>query len=100
MRISDWSSDVCSSDLVVTMTLFINDDGDISTAWKGRLVTVEPEKAAVKLSFESIFTSLRQPGLRARFQRSCRHALHHRGCDLLLDDFETDWKSTRLNSSH
>ncbi len=75
-------------DQVVTMTLFINDDGDISTAWKGRLVTVEPEKAAVKLSFESIFTSLRQPGLRARFQKSCRHALYHRGCDLMLDDFE------------
>lgn len=74
-------------DQVVTLTLFINDDGDVSTAWKGRLVTVEPDKANVKLSFESIFTSLRQPGLRARFQKSCRHALYHRGCNLDLEDF-------------
>lgn len=74
-------------DQVVTLTLFINDDGDVSTAWKGRLVTLEPEKTHLTLSFESIFTSLRQPGLRGRFQRTCRHALYHRGCNLDLEDF-------------
>ncbi|APZ81847.1 virion structural protein [Erythrobacter phage vB_EliS_R6L] len=76
-------------DQVVTLTLFVNDDGDISTQWKGRLATVEPEKANLKLSFDSIFTSLRRPGLRARFQRSCRHALYFRGCNLDKDDFAT-----------
>jgi uncharacterized phage protein (TIGR02218 family) len=74
-------------DQVITLTLFNNDDGDVSVAWKGRLASTKPDNQQLTLSFESIFTSLRRPGLRARYQRSCRHALYHRGCNLDPEDF-------------
>ena len=86
-------------DQVVTLTLFINDDGDISTAWKGRLATIQPEKTHLTISFESIFTSLRRPGLRARFQKSCRHALYYRGCNLNMEDFASAATVSAINGS-
>jgi len=66
---------------IVSLTIFERDVfGDIAVVWKGRLAGVKPSMSEIKLSFESIFTSLRRPGLRARFQRTCRHMLYGRNC--------------------
>lgn len=75
------------SEQIVTMTVFTKRDVLIDVSWKGRLASSTPEEAGLKLVFESIFTSLRRPGLRARFQKSCRHALYGRGCLLDPEDF-------------
>lgn len=49
--------------------------------WKGRVVSVDwPDPATAKLSCESVFTSMKRPGLRARYQRMCRHALYSEQC--------------------
>lgn len=72
---------------IVGLTLFEKNGATFDTIWKGRLANVKPGTAEVTLSFESIFTSLRRPGLRARYQRPCRHALYGRGCGLNKDDF-------------
>lgn len=69
---------------VVTLTVFRAhvgaSDGPI-VYWKGRVVSVEwPDPATAKLSCESVFTSLKRPGLRARYQRMCRHALYSTQC--------------------
>lgn len=64
------------------ITLFIQTGSGTNTAWKGRLASKKPSSTALKLTFESIFTSLRRPGLRARYQKACRHALYARGCNL------------------
>lgn len=74
-------------DQIVSLTLFVNDGTDVAVQWKGRLASTKPENANLTLVFESIFTSMRRPGLRARFQKSCRHALYHRGCRLNMEDF-------------
>jgi uncharacterized phage protein (TIGR02218 family) len=76
-------------DTVVGLTLFSKDvdAGTTNVIWKGRLVSVKPELAAIKLAFESIFTSMRRPGLRGKYQRSCPHVLYGRGCNLDKDDF-------------
>lgn len=76
-------------DQIITLTLFNDDGTSINVAWKGRLASTKPDNVKLTLSFESIFTSLRRPGLRARFQKSCRHALYHRGCWLDPEDFAT-----------
>jgi uncharacterized phage protein (TIGR02218 family) len=48
--------------------------------WKGRVLSWKSNGAAVALNCESVFTSLRRTGLRAKYQRSCRHALYSSGC--------------------
>lgn len=74
-------------DEVVSLTLFSKDGADVAVIWKGRLSSVKPEEIAITLVFESIFTSLRRPGLRAKYQRSCPHALYGRGCFLNKEDW-------------
>ena len=74
-------------DSVVTLSIFSKDDSSVSVIWKGRLASVKPEISEIVLVFESIFTSLRRPGLRARYQRSCPHVLYGRGCNLEKDNW-------------
>lgn len=74
---------------VLSLTLFIKTDAITGVAWKGRLTDIKPTKTKLKLSFENIFTSLRRPGLRARYQKPCRHLLYGRGCNLNAEDFAT-----------
>lgn len=77
------------SEQILSVTVFTDFDGVVQVTWKGRLSAVVPGNAEVTLRCESIFTSLRRPGLRARFQKSCRHALYHaRGCTLDPEDFD------------
>jgi uncharacterized phage protein (TIGR02218 family) len=74
-------------DSVVTLTVFRQEDGVTAVYWKGRLSGVRAGRKEVTLIFESVFTSLRRPGLRARYQRHCRHTLYARGCTLDAEDF-------------
>lgn len=74
--------------VLVGLTIYEKDpDGDVSVVWKGRLAGVKPTMTELVFNFESIFTSLRRPGVRARYQRTCRHALYSRGCNLNKSDF-------------
>lgn len=82
-------------DLVTTVTVFrghLNDpDGQFVAYWKGRVASFKAATGGgLSVECEPIFTSLRRPGLRARWQRSCRFALYHRGCRLNAEDFGTD----------
>lgn len=81
-----WMAD--NGERIVTLTIFERDKaGVVNVVWKGRLASILPGMTDVTLKMESIFTSLRRPGLRARYQRSCRHALYGRGCRLNPEDF-------------
>lgn len=93
-----WMSD--NGENIVSLSLFErNRNGTVSTIWKGRLVSIIPGMTDIVLKFESIFTSLRRPGLRARYQKSCRHALYSRGCNLDPADFEIDVLLTELSGT-
>ncbi|WVW77409.1 tail assembly protein [Stenotrophomonas phage vB_SmaS_Bhz59] len=85
-------------DASVGLTVFGVDGPDVNVVWKGRLANVKPDVADVNLIFESIFTSLRRPGLRARFQRMCRHMLYGRGCRLDREDWAVDAEVTAATS--
>lgn len=81
-----WMSD--NGENIVSVTVFERTrSGVFNVIWKGRLVSIIPGMEDITLKFESIFTSLRRPGLRARYQRSCRHALYGRGCRLNPETF-------------
>lgn len=74
-------------DTTTTLTVFSKRTLSTETIWKGRLVNTVPGDAELGLRFESLFTSMRRPGLRARFQKICRHPLYGRGCFLDPEDF-------------
>ena len=74
-------------DNVISLTIFQQEDTDTFVFWKGRLTAVKPDGARLKLVFESIYTSMRRPGLRRRFQINCGHVHYGRGCNLDKEDF-------------
>lgn len=85
------------SEQVVSLTIFTKEGATVNVSWKGRLASIKPGDANLALIFESVFTSLRRPGLRARFQKSCRHALYGRGCTLDPEDYATIGACTALS---
>lgn len=85
-------------DQVTTVTVFrghANDPAhEFIAYWKGRVASFKASGDSLSVECEPIFTSLRRPGLRARWQRSCRYALYHRGCNLDPEQFGTDGTCT------
>lgn len=69
---------------VVTFTLYRSHIGETEfiVAYKGRVTTHEISTLILKLTCESVYTSLKRTGVRARFLLTCRHALYGRGCNL------------------
>ena len=67
------------------------------THWKGRLVNYKVSRDEVTLHFESVFTSVRRPGLRARFSYDCRHVVYGPGCELDPEDFRDNFTCTAVN---
>lgn len=56
--------------------------------WKGRVISATADGDLVKLDCENVFTSMRRPGLRARFQKGCRHALYSEACGVDQSSFQ------------
>lgn len=76
-------------DQVVTVNIRRGHFGEPDTLiyWKGRISSHKIKNRMLELQAESIFTSLRSSGVRARFQRNCRHALYSKGCGLNKEDW-------------
>jgi uncharacterized phage protein (TIGR02218 family) len=64
------------------------DDAEVLCAWKGRVDSVTTSGAIMTLNCEPIFSSLRRLGIRPCYQKTCRHALFGRGCNVDPDDYE------------
>ena len=77
----------------VTLTIFRGHEqvpGETVAHWKGRVVGAEAEGQRILLAAESVFSTLRRAGVRAKYQRLCRHALYGRGCGL---DIVLHWQA-------
>lgn len=72
---------------VVSMTVFGQHFGDTQfiAIWKGRVVDAQWEGPYLRLTGESVFSSLRRPGLRLRYQYQCPHALYGQRCGVNRD---------------
>ena len=77
---------------VVSITLYRHHAGDneFITYWKGRVASSRLSGSEATLKCEPIATSLKRPGLRARYQLLCRHVLYGSGCGALKDSFRVD----------
>ncbi|MBN8291871.1 phage BR0599 family protein [Rhodobacter sp. NTK016B] len=83
----------------VTLTLFRGHEqvlGETVAHWKGRVVGASVEGQRILLTCESVFSTLRRAGVRAKYQRLCRHALYGRGCGLDIVDY---WQPGTVTSA-
>lgn len=71
-------------DSITTLTIYRGhlDDPDqqFIVYWRGRVVGAKTTGSEIELQCESVFTSVRRAGLRARYEYNCRHALYSTGC--------------------
>lgn len=75
-------------DSVTSVTVFAREeDGEFGVSWKGRVTGARADGSEITLICENVQTTLRQPGLRARYQKSCRYAVYSRGCGLDPESF-------------
>ena len=75
---------------VTTLTIFRGHEqvpDELVAHWKGRIVSARVEGVRITLQAESLFTAMRRQGVRARYQRLCRHVLYAGGCRLDITDF-------------
>ena len=82
----------------VTLTIFRGHEqvlGETVAHWKGRVMGAEVEGARILLNCESLFSTLRRAGVRAKYQRLCRHALYGRGCGL---DIALYWQTGTVSA--
>lgn len=82
-----------------SLTIFRQDESGTAVYWKGRIAVVRASDNEATIECESVFTSLRRHGLRARYQRSCRHLLYHRGCNLDRANFATAGGPSAIDST-
>ena len=83
----------------VTLTIFRGHEqvlGETVANWKGRVVGAEVEGVRILLNCESVFSTLRRAGVRAKYQRLCRHALYGRGCGL---DIGFHWQTGTVTTA-
>lgn len=75
---------------MTTLTIYRGHEqlpGETVAEWKGRVVEAVVAGQRIELRCESLFTTLRRAGVRAKYQRLCRHALYGRGCTLGIEAF-------------
>ena len=81
-----------SPEQVTTVTIWRAHFGDVVedfiAYWKGRVLKVSASQAEITIDCESVFTSLKRPGLRARYERGCRHGLYSTECSLSMANFK------------
>ncbi|AUR88722.1 hypothetical protein NVP2117O_44 [Vibrio phage 2.117.O._10N.261.45.E9] len=53
---------------------------DYLVNWSGRVVSSKANGDEVDLECESIYTTIKRPGLKARYSKTCRHELYDSGC--------------------
>lgn len=80
-----------SPDSPVTLTIYRGHygDNDYVVYWKGRVAGVEAEGNSLTIECESIFTSMRHPGLRAHYEYTCRHTLYSGRCGAQASSFDS-----------
>ncbi len=55
--------------------------------WKGRVLGASVEGQTIVLKCDSQLTALKRAGVRAKYQKLCRHPLYGRGCELDIEVF-------------
>lgn len=76
----------------MNLTIYRNHVGtdstiDTAVSFKGRFISSNVSGQEATLNFENLASTMKRAGLRARFQKLCRHALYSTGCGVNINDF-------------
>lgn len=87
--------------VVTTLTIYRGHvgDSDVLAIWVGRLVNIKFTEQQADLRIESVFSSLKRPCLRFRYQRNCPHDLYGQGCKVVKETFEVPTVVTVVDST-
>jgi len=73
-------------DLITSATVFRgyenNPADDWNIFWKGKVGNSSVRGNSIELECESVFSSMRRPGIRGKMSKLCRHVHYGRGCNL------------------
>ncbi len=58
-------------------------DGEAITAWMGRILNVSWRGLQAEIHCESVYTSIKRPGLRRMYQKQCPHVLYSAQCGVV-----------------
>jgi len=77
-------------DDVISLTIYGYHKGDSEfvVLWQGRVTSVMFAGSTASITCEPLFTSLRRPGLRAMYQRLCRHELYGAACGAQSESYK------------
>lgn len=72
---------------IITLTIFRYhaNDGvtpEVAVVWQGRILTADFSGSEATLDCEPVFTSLKRPGLRRKYQTQCPHVLYGPKCQI------------------
>lgn len=85
---------------VTTVTILRGHYGDPDEQyivyWKGRVVGAKVSGNQIDVECESVFTSIKRPGLRARFEYGCRHTLYLSGCGVDKEAYRFNGQATAI----
>ena len=73
-------------------------DEEFIVYWKGRVIGAKASQNKIDIECESVFTSIKRPGLRARFEQSCRHTLYLNGCNADKELYKFDSTATQITA--
>ena len=83
-----------AQDSLCTVTVFRGYQNDPAAEWiaywKGRVANNRLRRNEITLNCESIFTSMKRPGIRGKMSKLCRHVHYGRGCNLDPHDSASD----------
>lgn len=86
-------------DMMFGMTIMRMEDGVVETLWKGRITGLNIRSSHIALPVESLFTTLKRPGLRNRMQGSCRHVLYGPRCNINHNAYNINGVITAIASN-
>lgn len=75
-------------------------DHEFVVYWRGRIMSGKATGSHIELECESVFTSIRRPGLRARYQRTCRHTLYGLACGVSQASFAVSGLVTSITGNN
>ncbi|MBS9781849.1 MAG: phage BR0599 family protein [Gammaproteobacteria bacterium] len=93
-------------DDVTTVTVFRGEfrrdvgSNNFSVFWRGRVLSAKVNNAVITIECESIFTSVRRPGLRARYELQCRHALYSQNCGVNQSGYKESTKVFNVKNGY
>lgn len=73
--------------VMLTIQRYHEGDGELTTPWVGRVVNVKFLEREAEIRCEPVYTSIKRPVLRRRYQTTCPHVLYGQQCRLLSSGF-------------